>query len=183
MNALVRQARAIARPSTPYTARLLSSSRSPSAPQTSSAAANPAAPNTAPTLPSTPSTSSPVPPAQSTPTHYLVTLLRSPLHLSKSIGASLTSLGLYKRLSSSIVPINSVNAGYILKAKELVGVRTVSAEEVASMASKEWRNRPGDGRQGSGLRVREGAGEAAVIRVGSERARGDERGFRVVSKP
>ncbi|GAA5916998.1 hypothetical protein JCM5296_004039 [Sporobolomyces johnsonii] len=169
MNPLVRQARSLTRSSTLPSSRLLSSSPSPSP--------------SAPTLPSTPSPSSPVPPAQSTPTHYLVTLLRSPLHLSKSVSASLASLGLYKRLSSSIVPINSVNSGYILKAKELVGVRSVTADELASIASKEWRDRPGEGRQGSGLRVREDAGPAAVIRVGSERARGDERGFRVVSKP
>ncbi|GAA5902426.1 mitochondrial 54S ribosomal protein uL30m MRPL33 [Sporobolomyces salmoneus] len=134
---------------------------------------------------STPSSSSSsstaTPESASTPSHYLVTLLRSPLHLNPAIKSSLSSLGLYKRLSSSIVPITPTNQGYILRAKELVGIKPVTEEEVRRLGSEEWRNRQGEGRQGSGLRVREGAGVGGVIRVGSERARGEERGFKVVN--
>ncbi|GAA5957976.1 hypothetical protein JCM3765_006220 [Sporobolomyces pararoseus] len=134
--------------------------------------------------PSSSSTSSSSPSTDSTPTatpsHYLVTLLRSPLHLNPAIKSSLSSLGLYKRLSSSIVPITPINQGYILRAKELVGIKPISEEEVRRLGSEEWRNREGEGRQGSGLRVRQGAGPGGVIRVGSERARGEERGFKVV---
>ncbi|TNY18719.1 hypothetical protein DMC30DRAFT_418563 [Rhodotorula diobovata] len=121
--------------------------------------------------------------ASSSPSHFLVTLLRSPLHLGASQRASAASLGLHKRLSSSIVPITPQSAGYVLALKELVGVRRVSRDEVAAWGSREWRERPGEGRKGSGLRVKAEADEGSVIRVGSERARGDERGFRVVARP
>ncbi|BGP28050.1 hypothetical protein JCM10295v2_007037 [Rhodotorula toruloides] len=114
--------------------------------------------------------------------HYLITLLRSPNHLGASIFSTTRVLGLNKRLSSVIVPINPINAGYILRIKELVGVRLVSREDVQRWASREWRERPGEGNQGSGLRIAGGAGPNAVIRVGSERARGDERGFKVVGR-
>ncbi|GAA5841089.1 hypothetical protein JCM3766R1_006662 [Sporobolomyces carnicolor] len=110
--------------------------------------------------------------------HYLVTLKRSPLHLDPAIKSSLASLGLYKRLSSSIVPITQQNQGYLVRAKELVEIEPVSERQVAEWASAEWRNRPGQGNQGSGLRVRSQT-PGAVIRVGSERARGEERGFKI----
>ncbi|POY72230.1 hypothetical protein BMF94_4736 [Rhodotorula taiwanensis] len=119
----------------------------------------------------------------SEPSHYLVTLLRSPLHLSDKVKATVAALGLSKRLSSVIVPISSVNQGYLVKCKELVGVRAVTAAEVQQWASHDWRHRPGQGKRGSGIRIVEPAGPNSVIRVGSERARGDERGFRVVAQP
>lgn len=130
---------------------------------------------------STPSPSDlPPPPDDSHKTHYLVTLLRSPLHLPAPILASCQSLGLTHRLSSSIVPISPENAGFILRVKELVGVRSVGVEEVAKAQESAWREREGEGRRGSGL-SRTGA-ERGVIRVGRERARGVERGFKVVEK-
>ncbi|GAA5982987.1 hypothetical protein JCM10908_006858 [Rhodotorula pacifica] len=119
----------------------------------------------------------------STPSHYLVTLLRSPLHLSAKTKATVSSLGLHKRLSSVIVPITPTNQGYLLKCKELVGVRAVSQSEVQQWAAQEWRTREGEGNKGSGIRIVEPAGPNSVIRVGSERARGDERGFRIVQSP
>jgi len=124
--------------------------------------------------------SSSTPTDSTTPSHYLITLLRSPLHLSPAIKSSLSSLGLYKRLSSTIVPISQTNQGYILRAKELVGVKLITKEEVEKAGAREWREREGEGRRGSGLRVREGQGKDGVIRVGSERARGEERGFKVL---
>ncbi|GAA5911091.1 hypothetical protein JCM8208_000273 [Rhodotorula glutinis] len=120
-------------------------------------------------------------PQAAAPSHFLVTLLRSPLHLAASQKASAASLGLYKRLSSAIVPITAQNAGYVVQLKELVGVRACSEHDVARWGAREWREREGEGRQGSGMRVKLGGDKArSVIRVGSERARGDERGFRVV---
>lgn len=53
----------------------------------------------------------------------------------------------------------------------------MSVEEVSRGLGEEWRERDGDGRRGNGLSVRGGGG---VIRVGSERCRGEERGFKVV---
>lgn len=116
------------------------------------------------------------------PSHYLVTLLRSTIKLGSDAQATARALGLSKRLSSSIVPVNAVNAGYILRLKEIVGVRLVGRDDVEHWASAAWRERPGDGRKGSGLSVAANAGPNAIIRVGSERARGDERGFRVVGR-
>lgn len=56
----------------------------------------------------------------------------------------------------------------------------ITKEQVEAAGRREWREREGEGRKGSGLRVREGQGENGVIRVGSERARGEERGFKVL---
>ncbi|GAA5839964.1 hypothetical protein JCM9279_005222 [Rhodotorula babjevae] len=157
----------------------LSSSAPLAAPRPSPVAAAAAAPTTASTSASTSAApDASTPPAAS---HFLVTLLRSPLHLAASQKASAASLGLYKRLSSALVPITAQNAGYVVQLKELVGVRACSEEDVARWGSRGWREREGEGRQGSGLRVKYGGDKArSVIRVGSERARGDERGFRVV---
>ncbi|GAA5942444.1 hypothetical protein JCM3775_006989 [Rhodotorula graminis] len=150
---------------------------SSSAPHTAPRPSSPAAASTTTASTSAASTSAPTPAAS----HFLVTLLRSPLHLAASQKASAASLGLYKRLSSSIVPITAQNAGYVVQLKELVGVRACSEADVARWGAREWREREGEGRQGSGMRVKLGGDKArSVIRVGSERARGDERGFRVV---
>lgn len=126
-------------------------------------------------------TTSTPPPSSAPKTHYLITLLRSPLHLPAPILATAHSLGLSKRLSSSLVPITRENAGFILRIKELVGVRTVAAEEVDRAASSAWRDRAGEGRQGAGFNTLGDHSEGrAVVRVGRERARGEERGFKVV---
>ncbi|BGP43918.1 hypothetical protein JCM10449v2_007975 [Rhodotorula kratochvilovae] len=182
-----RTARPLARPSPAPTAPPLlraqiSSSSSSSAASTSTSAPPPQASTSATSPPAPTLPASALPAAPTTPSHFLITLLRSPLHLPPSQRASAASLGLHKRLSSSIVPITPQNAGYVLRIKELVGVRQVSAAEVALWASREWRDRPGEGRQGSGMRVKAGANDGSVIRVGSERARGDERGFRIVDR-
>ncbi|GAA5884177.1 hypothetical protein JCM6882_002167 [Rhodosporidiobolus microsporus] len=155
-----------------------SSSFSSSAASSSSASA-PAASTSAASPPS-PAADAAATPTGAAASHYLVTLLRSPLHLPKRTLQSVRSLGLGKRLSSSIVPITPSNAGYILALKELVGVRTVTQEQVKHWASREWRERKGEGNQGAGMRVRADGSDRSVIRVGSERARGDERGFKVV---
>lgn len=116
---------------------------------------------------------------QDVDTHYLITLRRSPLHLPKPIQTTCKSLGLGHRLASSIVPISRVNAGYILRIKELITVKTIGMDAIAGAAAPEWSGRAGEGRRGSGLHLtREGAG---VIRVGTERSRGEERGFKVIS--
>ncbi|GAA5837798.1 hypothetical protein JCM11251_002325 [Rhodosporidiobolus azoricus] len=151
-----------------------------SSPFSSSSASSSALSSPAPEASTSSASPSSTPPTHAHASHYLVTLLRSPLHLPKRTLSSIRSLGLNKRLSSAIVPITPINAGYILSLKELVGVRQVSEEQVKKWASREWRDRQGEGNQGAGMRVREGATERSVIRVGSERARGEERGFRVV---
>lgn len=113
--------------------------------------------------------------------HYLVTLVRSPLHLSHKVKATAAALGLHKRLHSVLVPVTPVTQGYLLRCKEIVAVRPVSPDQLAQYASQEWRTRPGVGNQGAGVRIVEPAGPNSVVRVGSERARGDERGFRIVA--
>lgn len=125
------------------------------------------------------STSSSAPSDPSSHTHYLITLLRSPLHLPAPLAATCNTLGLTHRLTTTLVPITQENAGLVLRIKELVGVRTVAAEDLGKAGTIEWRERPGEGRQGSGLIGREDGG---VIRVGTERARGEERGFKVVAR-
>lgn len=77
------------------------------------------------------------------------------------------------------MPITRENAGFILRIKELVGVRTVGVDEVVKASEPAWRERPGEGRQGGGF-VTKGDPGRGVVRVGRERARGDERGFRIV---
>lgn len=54
----------------------------------------------------------------------------------------------------------------------------VTVDEVIKAGEQEWREREGEGRQGSGLR-KSGWNDLGVIRVGRERARGVERGFEV----
>lgn len=119
-----------------------------------------------------------------TPTHYLVTLLRSPLHLPVPSKATCESLGLRKRSSTSLIPINSTNAGYILKIKELVGVKLVDCEAIQGKLSKrEERMGYGTGREG-----RRGAGlggmglftSEGIVTVGKDRCSNEERGFKVV---
>ncbi|KAM0789774.1 hypothetical protein ACM66B_006627 [Microbotryomycetes sp. NB124-2] len=119
--------------------------------------------------------------SSSSSSHFVVTLTRSPLHLPKSIKATCQVLGLHKRLSTTIVPNTSHNVGALLKVKELVHVQPFDAQDADHVSlTRQWRERQGDGRRGSGIRAK--GGELSVIRVGSERARGDERGFKVVSR-
>lgn len=131
----------------------------------------------------------------SAPTHYLVTLLRSTIALPKSIASTTRSLGLNSRLSSSVVPITATTQGAILRVKELVGVRAITLDQLGPSATQVWRDRPGQGRRGSGLRARmtptvdtigtPGNGQQpsmGALRVGSERNRGEERGFKVVKR-
>ncbi|GJN94245.1 hypothetical protein Rhopal_007319-T1 [Rhodotorula paludigena] len=173
-------------PAAASTWRLASTSTSSSqqqAPPPQAHAATGATTATAPPAPTLPSSALPAS-APTTPSHYLVTLVRSPLHLGPSARGALASLGLHsKRLASVVVPVSRESAGALLAVKELVAVREVSDAEVRAWASNEWREREGEGRRGAGMRVSERAGQRGVIRVGSERARGDERGFRIVARP
>ncbi|GAA5997474.1 uncharacterized protein JCM10292_000874 [Rhodotorula paludigena] len=160
-----------------------SSASSSQAPPPQAHSATGATTATAPPAPTLPSSALPAS-APTTPSHYLVTLVRSPLHLGPSARGALASLGLHaKRLASVVVPVSRESAGALLAVKELVAVREVSDAQVRAWASKEWREREGEGRRGAGMRVSERAGQRGVIRVGSERARGDERGFRIVARP
>ncbi|KAG0660252.1 hypothetical protein C6P46_004706 [Rhodotorula mucilaginosa] len=129
---------------------------------------------------SAPAAKTPPTTTEEAPSHLLVTLLRSPLHLSAKVKATVASLGLHKRLASVVVPVSPTNHGYLLKCKELVAVRPVSQQQIQEWASPEWSRRPGKGNQGSGIRIVEPAGPNSVIRIGSERARGDERGFKII---
>lgn len=118
------------------------------------------------------------------PTHYLVTLLRSPLHLPVPSKATCESLGLRKRSATSLVPINSTNAGYILKIKELVSVKLVDCDIIQGKLLKreerlgygaEREGRRGAGLGGMGLFTSDG-----VVTVGKDRCSNEERGFKVV---
>ena len=154
-------------------------SRSAARAASTSTSAPPAASSSLPTASTSHSTPPATLPSASAKSHYLVTLLRSPLHLPAPVQATCQSIGLSHRLSSSIVPITRENAGFILRIKELVGVRMIAAEDVAKASDPSWRDREGEGRRGGGF-VTKGEPGRGVIRVGRERARGDERGFRVV---
>ena len=101
---------------------------------------------------------------------------RSPAHLPKKVKASCESMGLTKRLASSIIPVTQPNAGLITSVKELVSVRILDDAELAKIADVDWATREGNGRTGSGLRQAN-----SVIQVGTERARGEQRGYRVLS--
>lgn len=141
----------------------------------SSSSSSPSSSTSASVSTTTPSTSSS---SESEKTHYLITLRRSPLHLPSPIKSSCKSLGLGHRLASSIVPITQENAGYILRIKELITVKLLGIDEISRAVDQSWSLREGEGRRGSGLHLmREGA---EVIRVGTERSRGEERGFKVI---
>lgn len=126
--------------------------------------------------------SDPVPSTSTTPTkpehtHYLLTLKRSPLHLPKQASLTCKALGLSHRLSTTLVPISPETAGAVLKVKELLAVKLVSPFTEENMEKGFGRSeRIGEeGKQGSGMRFSLGGG---IIRVGSERCNGEERGYR-----
>lgn len=78
------------------------------------------------------------------PTHYLITLMRSPRGLPPASAATARALGLHRLHQSVIQPIDATAAGKILRIKELVTVRNVTEEEgILAMA----RRRP----EGSGV--------------------------------
>ncbi|SCZ98297.1 BZ3500_MvSof-1268-A1-R1_Chr3-2g06279 [Microbotryum saponariae] len=122
-----------------------------------------------------PTKHSPPQPQSNHKTHYLITLHRSPANLPETVARTCEALGLPRRLSSSIVPITQVSSGQVLAIKELVGVRAITLDQVVSA---QWTQRKGAGNQGSGLRSN--GNPRGIIRVGSERARGDERGYRIL---
>ncbi len=69
--------------------------------------------------------------AESTPapTHFLITLLRSPIGLPPASRQTLTALGLNKLHTSVIHPFSETCAGQILRIKELVEVKNVTADQ------------------------------------------------------
>ncbi|EIW72702.1 ribosomal protein L30 [Tremella mesenterica] len=81
-----------------------------------------------------------------TVTHHLITLTRSPIGLPPQARGTLEALGLYRRYSSVLHPFGPTVAGQILRVKELVSVRNVTEEEgIISLAKK--------GSEGSGVVV------------------------------
>lgn len=66
-------------------------------------------------------------PAQAT--HHLITLVRSPIGLTKDTKQTLVALGLHRLRQSVLHPFGEVTAGRILKVKELVQVANVTKEE------------------------------------------------------
>ncbi|KAI0070457.1 hypothetical protein K474DRAFT_1608664 [Panus rudis PR-1116 ss-1] len=75
-------------------------------------------------------TSSDVKSASSPKTHYRITLQRSAISLPKHMKATLVSLGIHRRLQTVFHPHSPINAGKILRVKELVSVQNVTADEV-----------------------------------------------------
>ncbi|KDQ59127.1 hypothetical protein JAAARDRAFT_33858 [Jaapia argillacea MUCL 33604] len=80
--------------------------------------------------------------ATATPTHYRVTLRRSPISLGDSIKATVATLGLTRRMQTVYHPISPECAGKILKIKELVEVANVPASEVKSQEEQRRERRP-----------------------------------------
>jgi ribosomal protein L30 len=80
----------------------------------------------------------------STPTHYLITLVRSARGLPPRSGATLEALGLHRLHQSVLQEHSAAAAGKILRVKELITVRNVTAEEGAAFLE---RRRP----EGSGV--------------------------------
>ncbi|WWC99539.1 ribosomal protein L30 [Kwoniella sp. B9012] len=64
-----------------------------------------------------------------TPTHHLITLIRSPIGLPASSRKTLEALGLYRLRESALHPYSETTAGRILKVKELVHVANVTKAE------------------------------------------------------
>ena len=85
------------------------------------------------TLPAaTPTTAStPAPPPETEPlTHFRITLRRSAIGLPQRIKGTLVSLGLHRRMQTVYHEHNSINAGKILRVKELVQVENVPTSAV-----------------------------------------------------
>lgn len=70
------------------------------------------------------------PPLSGSPTHYLITLERSPIGLPPASRATLEALGLHDKLHRAVMhPFSATTAGQILKVKELVRVKNVTEQE------------------------------------------------------
>ncbi|CAL1715792.1 unnamed protein product [Somion occarium] len=78
-------------------------------------------------------------------THYKITLQRSAISLAPRMKATLVSLGIHRRLQTVFHPHNPINAGKILRVKELVHVENVSADEVRTKTEQRRERRPARG--------------------------------------
>ncbi|KIP10999.1 hypothetical protein PHLGIDRAFT_84123 [Phlebiopsis gigantea 11061_1 CR5-6] len=80
------------------------------------------------------STQQPTPPPAESPveplTHYRITLKRSAISLPERIKGTLESLGIHRRLQTVYHEHSQINAGKILRVKELVEVHNVPASAV-----------------------------------------------------
>lgn len=85
-------------------------------------------------------------PAQAT--HHLITLVRSPIGLTKDSKQTLVALGLHRLRQSVLQPFGEVTAGRILKVKELVQVANVTKEEGEALMKR--RRGEGNGVEPSG---------------------------------
>lgn len=61
-----------------------------------------------------------------------------------------------------------------------MAVRSVAMEEFQKVRSRAWRERDGEGKRGGGFREANQTG--GVSRIGTERCRGEERGFKVIAR-
>lgn len=78
-------------------------------------------------------------------THYRITLVRSAIALPKRSKATLVSLGIHRRMQTVYHPHNPINAGKILRVKELVTVENVPASAVRTKTEQRKERRPGRG--------------------------------------
>ncbi|KAH8102875.1 hypothetical protein BXZ70DRAFT_756126 [Cristinia sonorae] len=78
-------------------------------------------------------------------THYKITLQRSAIALPSRVKATLESLGIHRRLQTVYHEHNPINAGKILRVKELVTVENVSADEVRTKTEQRRERRPSRG--------------------------------------
>ncbi|KAL4251339.1 Large ribosomal subunit protein uL30m [Abortiporus biennis] len=77
--------------------------------------------------------------AESEPlTHYRITLLRSAIALPSNLKGTLTSLGIHRRLQTVYHEHSQINAGKILKVKELVKVENVPKSAVRTKTEMKY---------------------------------------------
>ncbi|KAK8865806.1 ribosomal protein L30 [Kwoniella newhampshirensis] len=103
------------------------------------------------------------PSSTATPTHHLITLIRSPIGLTSDSRRTLEALGLFRLRQSVLHPYGETTAGRILRVKELVHVSNVTKREGALLARR--KRSEGSGVETSGRVYGGGKGLVAADRI------------------
>ena len=100
--------------------------------------------------------SAPEPSSSSEPlTHFRITLKRSAISLPERIKGTLVSLGIHRRLQTVYHEHSSINAGKILRVKELVEVQNVPASAVRTKTEQRKERKAPRGYTVAGSRLHE----------------------------